>query len=46
MNNDGITTTKIIKKSGSSLALNLTKELKALGLKEGDKVTIRIYEND
>lgn len=39
---DKMAITKQVKKSGSSLALNLTKELKTLGYKEGDLVTIEI----
>lgn len=38
-----VTITKQVKKSGSSLALNLTKELKALGYNVGDLVTIELY---
>lgn len=34
--------TKQVKKSGSSLALNLTKELRALGYQEGDLITVEL----
>ena len=37
-----LTATKIIKKSGNSLTLYLTTEIKLLGLKEGDAVEITI----
>lgn len=37
-----LTATKIIKKSGNSLTVYLTTEIKLLGLKEGDAVEISI----
>ena len=39
-----ITTTKQVKVQGTSLVVMLTKELRSLGLKEGDWVEITIRE--
>lgn len=38
----GITSTKQVIKSGNSLGVYLTRELKLLGIKEGDNVQIHI----
>ena len=37
-----VVTTKTIRKTGGCLALNMTKELKLLGLEEGDTVLVTI----
>lgn len=44
--NGALTTTKMITKNGTSLTINITKEIKQLGLDRGDyiEVTIRKVE--
>ena len=37
-----VVTTKTIRKSGGCLTLNMTKELRILGLEEGDNVLITV----
>lgn len=39
---DVITTTKVVKRSGSSLVLYISKEARLLHLKEGDAVEVQI----
>ncbi len=39
---DKITATKKLTQSGDSLVINVTKEVKPLGLKRGDYVTVHI----
>ena len=41
-----ITTTKRILSSGTSLAINITKELRALGLDRGDWVKVVLIKED
>lgn len=41
MKNEVVTTKRIVK-SGGCLSLNLTREVKMLGLKDGDKVLVRL----
>lgn len=44
--NGSLTTTKMVTKNGTSLTINITKEIKQLGLERGDfiEVTIRKLE--
>lgn len=44
--NEEIVTTKTIVKSGGCLCLNMTKEIKMLGLNQGDKVLITLERMD
>lgn len=40
--NEEVVTTKTIVKSGGCLCLNMTKEIRMLGLNQGDKVLITL----
>lgn len=44
--NGSLTTTKMITKNGTSLTINITKEIKQLGLERGDYIEVTIRRID